>query len=56
MGLEILGVVDGGTAHDTGNVEFRARFRTADRDQTRHETSRFERRVGRWVYADGDVT
>ena len=56
VGLEILGVVDGGTADDTGTVEFRARFRTAGRDQALHETSRFERRAGRWVYADGDVT
>lgn len=55
LGLEVLGTTDGGVSDDTGTVEFRARFRTADGEQVLHETSRFERRAGRWVYVDGDV-
>lgn len=34
-------------------VEFRAHH--ANPDGVLHETSRFERRVGRWLYVDGDV-
>ena len=55
LGLEILRTVDGGPDDDTGVVEFRARFRTPQGEQVMHETSRFERRAGRWVYVDGDV-
>ena len=55
VGLEILRTVDGGAADDTGEVEFRASFRDARGERVMHETSRFERRGGRWVYVDGDV-
>lgn len=55
VGLEILRTVDGGIADDTGEVEFRASFRDGRGEQVMHETSRFERRGGRWVYVDGDV-
>ena len=54
-GLEILRTVDGGIPDNTGIVEFRARFRGAGREQAIQETSRFERRRGRWVYVDGDL-
>lgn len=54
-GLEILGTMGGGEHDDTGEVEFRARFRTPDGVGELHERSRFERRSGRWVYVDGDV-
>lgn len=53
VGLEVLGSRGGGTDDDTGEVEFRARFRDARGEQVMHETSRFERRGGRWVYVDG---
>jgi SEC-C motif-containing protein len=53
--LEILRTVDGEVSDDTGTVEFRARFHSGDRRQVLHETSRFERRAGRWVYVDGDI-
>ena len=56
LGLEVLRTVDGGTSDDVGTVEFRARFRSPDGAQVMHETSRFERRAGRWVYVDGDVS
>jgi SEC-C motif-containing protein len=55
VGLQVLCVVDGGPLDDTGTVEFQARFRRQGRTQVMHETSRFERRAGRWVYVDGDV-
>ncbi len=55
VGLEILRTVDGGDADDTGEVEFRASFRDGRGERVLHETSRFERRGGRWVYVDGDV-
>lgn len=53
-GLEVLRTVAGGAGDDTGTVEFRARFRDATGEHALHETSRFERRGGRWVYVDGD--
>lgn len=40
---------------DHATVEFVARSRLAGRASRLHETSRFERRAGRWVYVDGDV-
>jgi SEC-C motif-containing protein len=53
-GLEVLRTVDGGPDDDTGVVEFRARSRDAAGEHVLHETSRFARRAGRWVYVDGD--
>jgi SEC-C motif-containing protein len=53
--LEVLRTEAGGVDDGTGVVEFRAVFRTAAGEQELHETSRFERRGGRWVYVDGDV-
>jgi SEC-C motif-containing protein len=55
QGLEVLRAVDGGVLDDTGTVEFRALFDTAGRNNVMHETSRFRRRAGRWVYVDGDI-
>ena len=55
VGLQVLRTVNGGMLDDTGTVEFRARFHSAGRTRAMHETSRFERRAGRWVYVDGDV-
>lgn len=55
LGLEVLRTVDGGPDDDSGVVEFVARFRGRRGEESLHETSRFERRGGRWVYVDGDV-
>ena len=55
LGLEVLRTVDGGPGADSGVVEFVARFRGSRGEESLHETSRFERRSGRWVYVDGDV-
>lgn len=54
-GLEIVRTVCGGPEDDTGTVEFRARLETPQGPDELHETSRFERRAGRWVYVDGDI-
>ena len=53
-GLTIVSTSGGGPDDDTGQVEFRAAYRTADGAGLLHELSRFERRAGRWVYVDGD--
>ena len=54
-GLEILATTDGGADDDAGTVSFRAHLTAGGRREQLHETSRFERRGGRWVYVDGDV-
>lgn len=54
-GLEILRTIGGGATDRTGVVEFRARHRGPDGEHELHETSRFKRRAGRWVYVDGEI-
>ena len=54
-GLRVLRTVAGGPDDDSGTVEFEAGFSGPDGSGTLHETSRFERRRGRWVYVDGEV-
>ena len=39
---------------DEGIVEFVARAKVGGRARRLHETSRFVRREGRWLYVDGD--
>lgn len=56
LGLEVLRTEAGGAEDGTGVVEFVARYRAADGPHVLRETSRFERRGGRWVYRDGDVS
>ena len=58
QGLQWLGLqvkrheqVDG----DHAVVEFVARSKLGGRAHRLHETSRFERRDGRWLYIDGDL-
>ena len=53
--LEVVRVVGGGHDEQTGTVEFQAHFHSTEGDGVLHETSRFERRAGRWVYVDGVV-
>lgn len=53
--LQIVAVRDGGEAHHTGTVEFRASHRGPDGAGLLHERSRFVRHEGRWVYLDGEV-
>jgi len=55
-GLEVLAVVAGGADDETGVVEFEASYDRGGSPGRRHERSRFERRRGRWVYVDGDLS
>ncbi|WP_454195539.1 YchJ family protein [Nocardia sp. Marseille-Q1738] len=51
--LEITRTERGGLFDDTGAVEFVAHYRDADGRGALHETSRFARSGGAWVYLDG---
>jgi SEC-C motif-containing protein len=51
--LTVLRTVDGQESDDTGTVEFSAEYTTPAGPGVLHETSRFERRRGSWVYVDG---
>ncbi|ASG22065.1 YchJ family protein [Nitrospirillum viridazoti] len=53
QGLEVRWTEAGGPEDDTGKVEFVARFNFEGKDYLHHETSRFEKRDGRWYYVDG---
>ena len=55
-GLRVLGTTGGGPDAQTGTVEFEARYESVAGPGVLHELSRFERRAGRWVYVDGDVS
>jgi SEC-C motif domain protein len=55
LALEVVRTEQGGPRDESGVVEFRARSRDAGGEHVLHETSRFARRGGRWVYLDGDV-
>lgn len=51
--LEIVRTERGGPFDTTGTVEFRAHHRGPDGRGTLHETSRFVREDGAWLYLDG---
>ena len=51
--LQVLRTVDGQEEDDTGVVEFEAAYDAGSEPGVLHETSRFERRSGTWVYVDG---
>lgn len=51
LGLKILHTEQGGPADTEGTVEFVARFRSGGKEHEHHETARFAREEGRWVYA-----
>ena len=51
--LDILAISRGGMLDTEGTVEFRAHFKAADGAGSQHETSRFARHSGAWVYVDG---
>ncbi|MHA6670297.1 YchJ family protein [Homoserinimonas sp. A447] len=50
--LDILSTSGGGMLDTDGTVEFRAHFKAADGAGSQHETSRFARHDGGWVYVD----
>ena len=53
LGLEIIDTVGGGPEDDTGEVEFKARFREKARRQEHHELATFKRENDLWVFLDG---
>jgi SEC-C motif-containing protein len=53
--LQIVDTARGGRGDDTGVVEFRAAFRSAEGAGVLHERSRFVREDGCWVYLDGEI-
>ena len=56
LGLKIVLTEEGTSDHETGVVEFVARYRDNGRGARLRETSRFIREGGRWYYLDGDIT
>ena len=52
-GLDIRWTEAGGPSDETGAVEFVARFTRDGQASLHHETSRFEKRDGRWYFVDG---
>ena len=54
-GLDIVDVEAGAEDDEAGAVEFRARWSHGRDRGELHERSRFVRRAGRWMYADGTV-
>ena len=57
LGLEIKQhrITVPGTAEETAEVEFVARYRVGGKAVRQHERSRFVREEGRWYYVDGDM-
>lgn len=53
LGLMVKRHVQSDASHAI--VEFVARYRVDGRGHRLHETSRFERREGRWYYIDGEI-
>lgn len=53
VGLEVLQAAASG---DAGVVEFVARYKDNGRAGRLHETSRFVREDGRWLYIDGQLS
>lgn len=53
LDLEIVSTEKGGVLDNTGVVEFIARYQDGKQIAQLHETSRFERENGRWVYVEG---
>ena len=53
IGLQVRQHVQ--TGEDSAIVEFVARYRVGGRAQRLHETSRFLREAGRWMYVDGEL-
>ena len=55
LGLEIVATRDGQVGNETGEVEFKARYRAHGVDETHHEVSlfRFDAQSRGWLYRDG---
>jgi SEC-C motif domain protein len=53
--LQILGSEKGGLEDESGTVEFIARGHASGKVITLHETSRFKKLLGHWLYVDGMI-
>jgi SEC-C motif-containing protein len=53
--LEIVATLGGAESDERGVVEFKAQFELGDDTYLLHETSRFHKSEGQWVYLDGAV-
>lgn len=54
LSLEIVRTEQGSALDETGIVEFIASYQNGEQIAQLHETSRFTRENGRWVYVDGE--
>jgi len=54
LGLKIKSKQAGGKEDEQGVVEFVARYKVAGRGHRIHETSRFVRQNGQWLYVNGE--
>ncbi|QDG90993.1 hypothetical protein NIBR502770_17000 [Pseudarthrobacter sp. NIBRBAC000502770] len=53
--LDIVATSGGGPFDTSGTVEFKAYYRRGSERGILHESSRFVREGGRWLYVDGDI-
>lgn len=56
LGLTIVRTEQGSALDWAGVVEFIARYQDGEQVAQLHETSRFTRENGRWVYVDGEFS
>ena len=55
LGLNILKVHEGSELHQTGIVEFVARYKVNGKARRLHEISQFVNIDGKWYYTTGDL-
>lgn len=55
LGLEILDVTNGSEHDETGEVEFRARYKNEGKEYVHHEHSHFKKMDGKWCFSSGHL-
>jgi len=55
LGLKILSTEKGGPADKEGTVEFEALYERDGLRDNHHETAKFRKKDGRWLYDEGNV-
>jgi SEC-C motif-containing protein len=55
LGLKILSTEKGGPGDTKGVVEFEASYERDGLRDVHHETARFKKVAGKWLYQDGDI-
>ena len=56
LGLKIISTEKGGENDTEGKVEFEALYETNGEKDNHHETARFKKKHGRWLYESGTMT